>query len=270
MKSNKRLLTAYLLSLIFLFLPFLSFFTRGNFLDLSELDLAAITQAIGVSLSTSLVGLLWVLLLGLPAGYFMARADFAGKGFLDLLFRLPQALPPAVIGLLFLLAYGQNGFIGRLLPGRLTFTSEAVVLIFIFVALPIFVNGAAAAFGGVDPRLEETAQVLGDNTRQVFWRVTLPLAKPGLLGAAMLSWSRGLSEFGATMMFAGNLAGITRTLPLAIYTILETSLESALFLAFIMFVISLALLSITHLLIERPGNHVRNQSQRKSISRLGH
>jgi len=251
MKNKGFLKLNYFITLSFICLPFFGFFSRGNFLRIQNLDLPIIFSSIWVSLRNGLIAMFIVILIGLPAGYFMAKTEFKGKEFLNLLFHLPQVLPPAVTGLLLLITYGSNGFIGRhlaILGIRTSFTSLAVVLTFIFVALPLFIRGVSVAFMEVNPKLEETAQILGDSSFQVFRRISFPLAKRGIVVSFMMAWSRGLSEFGATMMFAGNLQGITQTLPLAIYTALETNLNNALFLAFIMFLISLSLLILTHLL----------------------
>lgn len=242
---------SYFITLLFTCLPFLGFVTRGNFLTLQNLDLPIILASLRVSFVSSLISIFIVVLMGLPAGYYMAKAQFKGKKMLDNLFSLPQFLPPAVVGLLLLLTYGNHGFLGRYLTAfgiRISFSMTAVVLTFIFVALPIFIKGVSVAFAEVDPKLEQTAQLLGDSPLQVFLRISFPLARKGILVALIMAASRGISEFGATMMFAGNLSGVTQTLPLAIYTALESNLNNALFLAFIMFIMSLGMLTLVHVL----------------------
>jgi len=213
--------------------------------------LPIILASLRVSLISSFIGTVIVLFMGLPAGYYMAKAQFKGKSLLDSLFNLPQVLPPAVVGLLLLLTYGNQGYLGRhlaVLGIRTSFSMVAVVLTFIFVALPIFIKGVSVAFAEVDPKLEQTARILGDSSLRVFWRISFPLARKGILAALIMAASRGISEFGATMMFAGNLPGVTQTLPLAIYTALESNLNNALFLAFLMFVMSLMMLILVHFL----------------------
>jgi molybdate transport system permease protein len=242
---------SYWVALLFLIIPFLSFAIRYDFLTLSHLDPALIWASLRVSLVSSLISVMTIILIGLPAGYFMAKSAFKFKTVLDALLNLPQVLPPAVIGLLLLFTYGNNGFIGRYLARlgiRTSFSSLAVILTFIFVSLPIFINGCSLAFSKIDPELEQMAALLGDEPRKVFFRITLPLAKKGILVSLLMAWSRGLAEFGATMMFAGNLPGVTQTLPLAIYSALETNVNHALFLSFIMFIISGLVLVSVHFL----------------------
>ena len=251
MKNRSLLKVNYLITILFVCLPFLGFMMRGNFFEVQSLDTSFIISSIRVSLETSLVSMLIVVVVGLPAGYYMSKIDFKYKSIVDLLLNLPQVLPPAVIGLLLLLTFGNNGFIGSRLPISMSFSRLSVIITFIFVALPIFVKGVSVSFSEVDSKLEQTASILGDNDLQVFQRVSYPLAKNGIVVSLMMSWSRGISEFGATMMFAGNLTRVTQTLPLAIFTALESNLNNALLLSFIMFVISLLMLSGVHLLMRR-------------------
>lgn len=208
-------------------------------------------MSLRVSFVSSLVSMMIIMLVGLPAAYYMARSAFKFKTVLDSLLNLPQVLPPAVIGLLLLFTYGNNGFIGKHLARlgiQTSFSSLAVMMTFLFVSLPIFINGCRLAFSKIDPEFEQTAALLGDDSRKVFLRITLPLAKKGILVSLLMAWSRGLAEFGATMMFAGNLPGVTQTLPLAIYSALDTNVNNALFLSFIMFIISALVLVCVHFL----------------------
>lgn len=257
MKRKQILFVNYIITLVFICLPFVGFATRGNFFEVQNLDLEIILSSLSVSLMSSMISMTAILMIGLPAGYYMAKTDFKYKRILDLLFNLPQVLPPAVIGLLLLITYGNNGFIGRHLSAlgiRMSFSTLGVIMTFIFVSLPIFIKGTSVAFSEVDSRLEEAALLLGDSPKDVFRRISFPLAKEGILVALLMAWCRGISEFGATMMFAGNLAGVTQTLPLAIYTALETNFNNALFLSFLMFVISLMVLVCTHLLLMKKEN----------------
>lgn len=249
MKSKIWLKLCYWMALLFLILPFFSFAVRHQFLNPENLNPTRIWQSLQVSLLSSLLASLIILLVGLPAAYYMSKATSRFKSFLDSLLTLPQVLPPAVIGLLLLFTYGNTGFVGRhlqILGIRFSFSMLSVVLTFVFVALPLFMNGCAVAFAKVDPELEQMAAILGDSPQKVFWRITLPIAKKGIITAFLMAWSRGLAEFGATMMFAGNLPGITQTLPLAIFSALETNIYDALMLAFIMFVLATAILITIH------------------------
>ena len=251
MINNKWLKFNYLVTLIFTCIPFFGFMSRGNFFAAQNLDINIIVSSVTVSLTSSLIAMVFVIVIGLPAGYYMAKANFKHKDLLDILFNFPQVLPPAVIGLLLLLTYGNNGFIGGRLGIRMSFSQLSVIITFIFVSLPIFVKGVSVAFSEVNPKLEQTAAILGDSPWLVFKRISYPIAKKGIVVSLMMAYSRGLSEFGATMMFAGNLQGVTQTLPLAIFTALESNLNNALLLSFIMFVISLILLIGIHFLMRR-------------------
>jgi molybdate transport system permease protein len=192
--------------------------------------LAALTTpvaltALRLSILTTLISLGLILLLGTPLALILARATFRGRPFVDALVDVPIVLPPAVAGLALLLAFGRFGLLGpalRTLGISLSFTTAAVVMAQVFVALPFYVRGARNGFLAVDRNLELASATLGMGPVRTFALVTVPLAAPALLGGALLSWARALGEFGATIMFAGNLAGISQTLPLAIYLNLES------------------------------------------------
>jgi molybdate transport system permease protein len=192
--------------------------------------LAALTTpvaltALRLSILTTLTSLGLILLLGTPLALILARATFRGRPFVDALVDVPIVLPPAVAGLALLLAFGRFGLLGpalRTLGISLSFTTAAVVMAQVFVALPFYVRGARNGFLAVDRNLELASATLGMGPVRTFALVTVPLAAPALLGGALLSWARALGEFGATIMFAGNLAGISQTLPLAIYLNLES------------------------------------------------
>lgn len=239
---------SYFGALLFLCLPFLGFAARGNFFDLNQLDLNFIASSLRVSLGASLMGMVIVAVIGLPAGYYLGRGHFFSKRIMDALFNLPQVLPPAVIGLLLLLTFGNNGLIGKYLPFNTSFTFFAVVLAFIVVALPLFIKGVGIAVSAVDEESLEAAIAEGATDWQAFRHITFPIIKNGLISSFLVAWSRGIAEFGATMMFAGNLQGVTQTLPLAIYSAMESNLNNALFLAFMMVAFSLLILVGTHLL----------------------
>jgi len=192
--------------------------------------LAALTTplaltALRLSILTTLISLGLILLLGTPLALILARVQFRGRPFVDALVDVPIVLPPAVAGLALLLAFGRLGLLGpalRTLGISLSFTTAAVVMAQVFVALPFYVRGARNGFLAVDRTLELASATLGMGPVRTFALVTVPLAAPALLGGALLSWARALGEFGATIMFAGNLAGISQTMPLAIYLNLES------------------------------------------------
>jgi molybdate transport system permease protein len=201
--------------------------------------------ALRVSLSTSTAALAGIVLLGTPLAWILARSRHRALRALEALVQLPVVIPPAVAGVSMLLAFGRRGLLGTFTGGTsLAFTPAAVVLAQIFVSAPFYVQAAAAAFRGVDANLLLVARTLGATRTRAFFRVALPLSLQGLLGGAAMAWARALGEFGATLMFAGNLGGRTQTLPLAIYTALEGDLRAAQALSLVLVGAAAALLFI--------------------------
>ena len=187
-------------------------------------------RALWLSVRTTLVATLLAVVLGSPLAYLLARYSFRGRDVLDTLVDLPITIPPVVAGVALLLAFGRRGLLGRHLEAlgvSIPFTTVAVVMAQLLIASPFFVKAARAGFESVDPRLEAAARTLGASRWRVFWTVTVPLARPALVSGVVLAWARALSEFGATMMFAGNFPGRTQTLTLAVMTALESDLETA-------------------------------------------
>jgi molybdate transport system permease protein len=187
-------------------------------------------RALGVTLRTTTAAAVLCVAAGLPAALLLARRSFRGKTFLVAALDLPVTIPPVVAGVALLLAFGRRGLIGRSFEWagvRIGFTGAAVVMAQVFIAAPFFVKAARAGFEAVDPRLEDAARTLGAGPVRVFWTVTVPLAAPSLLAGAVMAWARALSEFGATMMFAGNFPGRTQTLSLAVMTAMESDLDTA-------------------------------------------
>jgi molybdate transport system permease protein len=187
-------------------------------------------RALWLSVKTTLVATLLAVLLGTPLAYLLARFSFRGREVLDTLVDLPITIPPVVAGVALLLAFGRRGLLGRhldVLGVSVAFTTVAVVMAQLLIASPFFVKAARAGFESVDTRLEAAARTLGASPWRVFWTLTVPLARPALLSGVVLAWARALSEFGATMMFAGNFPGRTQTLTLAVMTALESDLETA-------------------------------------------
>lgn len=214
----------------------------------------AIGAAVRLSLETSTLAVGLAVLFGLPAAYLLARFRFRGSGLIDTLIDLPMTMPPVVAGVALLFTFGRMGLLGRCLEGlgvRVAFTSAAVVLAQAFMAAPFFVRAARAGFEAVPLSLEHAAMTLGRSRWSVFWTVTVPLAAPALLAGVVLAWARALSEFGATMMFAGNLPGVSQTLPLAVLAAMEQSLELAVSLACLSLVLSFGALFGVKLLVRR-------------------
>lgn len=204
----------------------------------------AAALALRLSLVTTGLSMVLVMVLGTPVAYLLARYDFPGKGLLDVLVDVPVVLPPVVAGVGLLLVFGRRGLLGAPLSElgiNIAFTSTAVVLAQLFVASPFYIRALKLGFGAVPRDLEAAALIDGATRWRAFWLVTWPLALPSLVEGLVLAWARALGEFGATIVFAGSLAGRTRTLPLAIYAALEGDLETALVLSAVLAMVALVL-----------------------------
>jgi molybdate transport system permease protein len=203
--------------------------------------------ALWLSLTTTAAALAIVLVLGTPLGWWLAgRRDRLGRA-VETMVALPVVIPPAVAGIALLLTFGRRGLVGAWLADwgwSISFSTTAVVLAQVFVSAPFYVQAAVSAFRGLDPSLLVVARTLGASPARVFFAVALPLAAPGLIGGGAMAWARALGEFGATLMFAGNLEGKTQTLPLAIYTALESDMRAAQALALLLVVVAFGLLLV--------------------------
>jgi molybdate transport system permease protein len=230
----------------FLLLPLVAIFLRVPVSELfDQLGNQVFREALVVSIKTSLIAHVAVLLFGTPTAYLLARKRFLGRGALITLIELPLVLPPAVAGIALLAAFGRLGLLGDELNAlgiSIGFTQTAVVLAVAFVESPFYVRGAIAAFEGVDPDLIAAARTLGAGPWRVFGRVALPLAAGGLGAASALALARGLGEFGATLIFAGSLQGVTQTLPLAIYAQLDENFDVALAISALFILVGAAIL----------------------------
>lgn len=238
----------------FLLIPLVALLLRTSPAALGEnLGQPAVAQAIMLSLKTSSLATLATVLLGTPVALLMARRKFRFQRALDTLIDLPMVLPPAVAGVALLMAFGRGGIVGAWLADwglQVTFTPVAVIMAQTFVAAPLFVRSAIIGFAAIEPELEDAALLDGASTWQVVRYVTLPLARSALIGGAVLTWARALGEFGATIIFAGNLPGRTQTMPLAIYIGFELDLGMALTLSAILMAISfVALVLIRYFLL---------------------
>ena len=215
-----------------------------------------ILEALALSAQTSLVALGLCLLMGTPAAYLLARSTFPGKRLVEAVLLLPLVLPPVVGGVALLMAFGRHGMLGKTLGAcglEIPFTTLAVVLAQVFMAMPFFIQAAKAGFEAVPRHLEEASRTLGVGETLTFLRVTAPLSWPALVSGAVLCWGRALGEFGATIMFAGNIRGVTRTMPLAILTAMQGDLGEAVVLAVILLIFSTVIFLLTHWLIGRYG-----------------
>jgi len=242
------LLVAALISGAFLLLPLVAIFTRIPFATLvDQLGSSVVTDALIVSLKTTLIAQALILLFGTPTAYLLATRRFQGRSLAITLVELPLVLPPAVAGIGLLAAFGRVGMLGSTLDAfgiEIPFTQTAVVLAVAFVASPLYVRQAIAAFESVDTSLVDASRTLGAGQGRTFWRIALPLAMGGLTAGAALAFARGLGEFGATIMFAGSFQGVTQTLPLAIYGEFENKFEVALAISGLLVVISALLLFV--------------------------
>jgi molybdate transport system permease protein len=230
----------------FLLLPIVAIFahtTPGNLLE--QLSSPVVTDALIVSFKTSLVAQLLILVFGTPTAHLIATQRFRGRNGLITLVELPLVLPPAVAGVGLLAAFGRFGLFGSTLDAlgvQLPFTQAAVTVAVAYVASPLYIRQAIAAFEAVDPHLTSASRTLGAGPARTFFRVALPLASGGLVAGLALSFARGLGEFGATIMFAGSLQRVTQTLPLAIYAEFDQNFDATLAMSGVLVLISIVLL----------------------------
>lgn len=231
---------------VFLLLPIVAIFLRIPVRELfAQLDNDVARDALVVSLKTSAIAHVAVLVFGTPTAYLLARKRFPGRSAVLTLIELPLVLPPAVAGIALLAAFGRFGLLGDQLDAlgiQIGFTQTAVVLAVAFVESPLYLRGAIAAFESVDESLIAAARTLGAGPWRVFGRIALPLAAGGLGAASALALARGLGEFGATLIFAGSLQGVTQTLPLAIYAEFDQDFDVALAISALFILVGAAIL----------------------------
>jgi len=179
-----------------------------------------VLDALSLSLVTTAISLVITVSLGLPLAVVLARRQFRGKGWLEAVVDLPIVLPPSVAGLALLLVFGRRGLLSapfEVIGISIPFTTIAVVLAQTFVSAPFFIRSARTGIAGVDRDLEDAARADGASERQLFRSVTVPMASAAIAAGLVMTWARSLGEFGATIMFAGNVEGRTQTLPLVVY-----------------------------------------------------
>jgi molybdate transport system permease protein len=246
------LVAALALAIAFLTLPIVAVFANTSPAHLvSSLGDPSSRDALRLSLETSVMALAIVVIVGTPAAYLLATRRFRGHALVVTLVELPLVLPPAVAGIGLLAALGPQGILGSLVSdtgAQLAFATAGVVVALVFVSAPFYLRQAQAAFGAVDPALLEASRTLGAGEARTFARVAVPVARPGLLAGGALAWGRALGEFGATLMFAGSLRGVTQTTPLAIYELFATDFTGALALSAVLVAVSAALLVSVKLL----------------------
>ena len=230
-----------IVAVLFLGLPVATLLVRaGLALPTVDADAAgAVAEALVLSLASTAVSLVLVVGMGLPLAWWLARRPPRGAAVIETLVDLPIVLPPSVAGLALLLVFGRRGLLGdelALVGVSIPFTIVAVVLAQTFVAMPFFVRAARAGIRAVDRDLEDAARVDGATETAVTRQVTIPLAASALSAGLVMAWARALGEFGATIMFAGNIAGRTQTLPLLVYSEFQRSLDASLVAAAILVV----------------------------------
>ena len=235
-----------IVTLLFLALPVIAIFahtTPAHLVD--QLSNPVVRDAFVVSLKTSVIAQALIVLFGTPTAYLLATRRFPGHAVAVTLVELPLVLPPAVAGIALLAAFGRLGLLGSTLDAlgiTLPFTQTAVTIAVAYVASPLYIRQAIAAFEATDPNLTAASRTLGAGPTRTFFRVVLPLAQGGLIAGLALSFARGLGEFGATIMFAGSLQRVTQTLPLAIYAEFDRNFDATLAMSGVLVLISVALL----------------------------
>ena len=217
----------------------------SDFLD--QLDSAAVRDALRITAIASSATVGACLVLGTPLAWLLARVTFPGRSLVRAAVTVPLVLPPVVAGVALVTAFGRTGFIGGMLRDAgivIPYTTTAVIIAHTFVSMPFYVLSVEGALRINGERYDVVAATLGATRWTTFWRITLPLAWPGILAGSMLAWARSLGEFGATITFAGNYPGTTQTMPSLIYTALQSDPAAARTLSMILLVVSVAILGL--------------------------
>jgi len=244
---------------LYLALPIVALFLRvPPDVFFSALHNPNVMSALWLSLYTTAITMVVVILIGTPFVYYHSRCTYPGKVVVDTLIDLPLVLPPAVAGVALLMLWGRVGLLGKYLNMfgiSLAFTTLAVIMAQIFVASPFYLRQAKSLFEQLDPAYEQTARTLGASSMRILTLVTLPLTAGGLVSGAVMTFGRALGEFGATIMFAGNLPGVTQTMPLAVYVGMEGDLSVGLTISVMLVIISFAIMIIVRLIQKREAGN---------------
>jgi molybdate transport system permease protein len=228
--------------LAFLVLPVVAIFADvGPRELLSSLDDPGATEALWLSLRTSVAAVALIVIVGTPAAWFLATREFRGRELVITLIELPLVLPPAVAGIALLASVGPSGLLAPL-GVSFTLSTAAVVVALTFVAAPFYLRQAQSAFAALDRSWLDASRTLGASEARTLARIAIPAALPGLSAGLALAWGRALGEFGATLMFAGSFAGVTQTVPLAIYERFSTDFTGALGLSAVLVCVSAGIL----------------------------
>ena len=236
-----------MVAVAFLVIPLIGLLTQapwGSFIEILRSPLAL--EALRLSLVTSLAATAFAVVVGIPLAWLLAREILPWTRLWRALVLVPLLLPPVVSGVGLLVVFGRRGLVGQYLYDsfgiQLPFTTAGVVLAEAFVAMPFLVITLEGAFRSLDRRYEDAAMTLGASSWTVFRRITLPLVGPSLVAGSVLCWARALGEFGATITFAGNFPGVTQTMPLAVYTALESDRSVAIALSIVLLTVCVAVL----------------------------
>jgi molybdate transport system permease protein len=245
-------------ALAFLVVPLIALLSQapwGSFLDI--LGNPAALDALRLSLETSLLATLVALVFGVPLAWLLAREVLPGTRFWRAIVLVPLLLPPVVAGVTLLSAFGRRGLVGQwLYQGlgvQLPFTTLGVIVAEAFVAMPFLIITLEGGFRAVNRQYEEAASTLGGSAWTIFRRITLPMVWPAIVAGTVLCWARALGEFGATITFAGNFPGVTQTMPLAVYTALESDRGVAIALSIVLLAVSITVLVALRGRYLRPG-----------------
>jgi len=257
-KFNPARLLVYLLAAslwLLLFLPSVALIWRTfSFQAFSTPISPTIFTSVWLSLRTTLISMGVILLTGTPLAYLFANTQFPLKRFMMAFIEMPIVIPPVIAGLALLATFGRLGLLGGALSAlnlEIPFTTTAVIIAQVFVSSPFYIRAAQASFSAIDQEIQEAAAVDGASRWVTFWRITIPISVNSLFAGLMLSWARALGEFGATILFAGNLGGRTQTMPLLIYSRLESDLGSAFLTALILLAFAFLSFSIANAVTRR-------------------
>jgi molybdate transport system permease protein len=254
-KRSGWLLLLSLPALLFIAFPLVSLLARAEMAQVRNyVCCAPVTSALYLSLVTASAAALAAVIIGTPLAYWLAHGNFRGKRIVDSLVDLPVVLPPVVAGVALLMAFGRQGLLGKHLSAlgiTFTFKTIAVVMAQTFVACPFYIRQARVGFQSVPQQLMLASRTLGASQSRTFWRITLPLTWPALVAGLIMAWARAIGEFGATLMFAGNLQGVTQTMPLAIYSLIngEGALHQGVVISVVLVAVSFVVMVITRLLL---------------------
>jgi molybdate transport system permease protein len=253
--THLLLLAVSFIALLLLGLPQIVLVVRGvQTRGWEGLPGSGVTEAILLSLITTSLSTLLTLLFGTPLAFVLARWKFPLRRLVRVLVELPIVLPPTVAGLALLLTAGRRGLLGPALSTfgiTLPFTTIAVVIAQMFVSAPFYIRAAQAGFQTIPREIEDAARVDGAAGLTMFRRITLPLSRTALAAGLTLSWARALGEFGATILFAGSIAGRTQTMPLLVYNVLESNIDAAIWASLILLALAFIALLLSQWLAHR-------------------